>query len=148
MTLCPVCGNEADSTSATCRFCGADIEPRAPEPPPAVTHKIVNIEQGRPLVETALRRMENELLLARSERVRVVTLIHGYGSSGKGGKIRKECRKVLEHLLQKNLINQVIAGEDFRKRTGPGKALLKRYPDLQGKCAADFSNRGITIVVL
>ena len=148
MIPCAVCGNEADSTSSTCRFCGAGIEPLASEPEATVTHKVVNIEQGRPLVETALRRMENELLLAKSERVRVVTLIHGYGSSGKGGKIRKECRKVLDHLLQKNLINQVIAGENFRKRTGPGKALLRRYPDLLPKCAADFSNRGITIVVL
>ena len=148
MILCPVCGNEADSSNATCRFCGAEIEPAEPERQPATIHRIVNIERGRPLVETALRQMENELRRAKSARVRVVTLIHGYGSSGKGGRIRTECRKVLDHLLQQNQVNQVIAGEDFRKRTGPGKALLKRYPELLGTCASDFSNRGVTIVVL
>lgn len=149
MTICSVCGNEAESTEAACPFCGAGIKPAPSAAKPAdAGHRIVNIEHGRPLVETALRKMEQELARARTESVRVVTLIHGYGSSGKGGKIRTECRKVLDHLLQQNRINMVIPGEDFRKRFGPGKALLKRYPELERNCASDFSNPGITIVVI
>ena len=95
-----------------------------------------------------MKMMENELARARADKVRVLTLIHGYGSSGKGGKIRTECRKVLDHLAKKNSINQIIAGETFRKRTGPGKALLQRFPQLERDCASDFSNPGVTIVVL
>ena len=100
------------------------------------------------MVETALKKMKNELARARADRVRVVTLIHGYGSSGKGGKIRTECRDLLDHMSSEKKINQLIFGEEFRKRTGPGKALLKRFPQLERDCSSDFSNPGVTIVVL
>jgi len=124
------------------------LETTSADPAPGIPHRIVNIERGRPLVETALKQMENELARARTDRVRVVTLIHGYGSSGKGGKIRMECRKVLDQLSRRKKINFAIAGEEFRKRTGPGKALLHRFPHLERDCASDFSNPGVTIVVI
>lgn len=147
MSVCHVCGNEIGLNDAACRFCGTS-QKSAADPPSTIGHRIINIEYGRPLVETALRKMESELTRARSDSVRVVTLIHGYGSSGKGGRIRTECRKVLDHLSRQKKINQTIAGEEFRKRTGPGKALLQRFPHLERDCASDFSNPGVTIVVL
>ena len=114
----------------------------------AELHRIVNLEQGRPLVETALRKMDNELRRAQAEKLRVLTLIHGYGSSGRGGRIRRECRKVLDHLVEQKQINSFIAGESFKKRTGAGKALLKRYGQLEQSCRSDFGNPGVTIVLL
>ena len=147
MSECSVCGNETSSLGV-CPFCGAVLERMTTGSVAAVNHRIVNIEHGRPLVETALKKMESALSRARTDRVRVVTLIHGYGSSGKGGRIRTECRKVLDHLNRQKKLNQIIAGEEFRKRTGPGKALLKRFPHLEHDCASDFANPGVTIVVL
>lgn len=149
MMICPICGNETESSNATCPFCGSAIEVAKAEKTSAdVIHRIINIEQGRPLVETALKRMEQELLRAGAEQVQVVTLIHGYGSSGKGGKIRTECRKVLDYFVQQKTINAAIPGESFRKRSGAGKALLHRYPHLEQCCSSDFSNPGITVIVL
>ena len=148
MSPCSVCGNEIELGEATCRFCGAAQEDVSTETAPPIPHRTVNIERGRPLVEMALRNMEIELVRARSDRVRIVTLIHGYGSSGKGGRIRTECRKVLDHMAREKRINHAIAGEEFRKRTGPGKALLQRFPHLEQDCASDFSNPGVTIVVI
>lgn len=148
MSPCPVCGNDIILTEVACKFCGASLETTSADPAPGIPHRIVNIERGRPLVETALKQMENELARARTDRVRVVTLIHGYGSSGKGGRIRMECRKVLDQLSRRKKINFAIAGEEFRKRTGPGKALLHRFPHLERDCASDFSNPGVTIVVI
>ncbi|RZW26460.1 MAG: hypothetical protein EX260_01215 [Desulfobulbaceae bacterium] len=148
MSLCIVCGNEIPVDDVVCPFCGAAQQSAADNFDETVTHRIVNIERGRPVVETALKKMENELLRARTDRVMVVTLIHGYGSSGKGGRIRTECRKLLDQMNSEKKINQLIVGEQFRKRTGPGKALLKRFPQLEDDCASDFSNPGVTIVVL
>ena len=85
MSPCPVCGNDIILTDVACKFCGAPLETASADPAPDIPHRIVNIERGRPLVDTALKQMENELARARTDRVRVVTLIHGYGSSGKGG---------------------------------------------------------------
>jgi hypothetical protein len=146
--MCSVCGNEILVDDSACPFCGAARKSAADTQEKGVLHRIVNIERGRPLVETALKMMEIELARARADRVRVVTLIHGYGSSGKGGRIREECRKLLDHMSIEKKINQFIAGEVFRKRTGPGKSLLQRFPQLEHGCASDFSNPGVTIVVL
>ena len=148
MPLCTVCGNEILTDDTVCPFCGAAAGSTGGSIKKRVTHRTVNIERGRPVVETALKKMENELLRARADQVRVVTLIHGYGSSGKGGKIRTECRKLLDHMYSEKKINQLIVGEEFRKRMGPGKALLKRFPQLERECTSDFSNPGVTIVVL
>lgn len=148
MALCPVCGNETAEDNPVCGFCGCSQEVAAADSAPAKAHRVINIERGRPIVETALKKMENELARARSEKVRVITLIHGYGSSGKGGRIRTECRKVLDHLGRQKKINLAIEGEEFRKRTGPGKELLRRFPGLERDCASDFANPGVTIIVL
>lgn len=146
--LCPMCGNEGGADHGGCRFCGASFT-KQPEPPvQTILHRIVNLEQGRPLVDTALRKMDNELRRAQAEGVRVVTLIHGYGSSGRGGRIRTECRKVLDQLVEQKRLNSTIAGETFSKRRGAGKALVKRFAQIEQSCSSDFGNHGITIVVL
>lgn len=149
MRLCPVCGNEEQCSSQTCRFCGSDLEEQKSFlPVQPVVHKTVNLEQGRPLVETALKRLEQEISVARSQNVRVLTLIHGYGSSGKGGSIRVECRKLLAYLVQQNKLNGCIHGEKFNKRSGAGKALLRRFPGIEQSCGADFRNPGVSIAIL
>lgn len=149
MEICPVCGNDVDPSTRSCMFCGSEFEPhQGPQKQPAILHKTINLEQGRPLVETAMKKLELELGVARSENVRVVTLIHGYGSSGKGGTIRVECRKMLGHLVQQKRLNSYISGEEFDKRSGPGKALLRRFPGLAQSCHSDFNNPGVSIAIL
>jgi hypothetical protein len=85
---------------------------------------------------------------AKRNRVDVVTLIHGYGSSGKGGVIRTECRKSLDFMKAKGLVNDFICGEDFNKRSAPIKNLLRRYPELSSHRYINRENRGITLVIL
>jgi hypothetical protein len=82
---CEVCGNEVAFGINRCPFCDADIE--LIQPQQRIEHRIVNLEKGMPLVEQALARLATELEQARLERCRLLTLIHGYGSSGRGGKI-------------------------------------------------------------
>ena len=48
----------------------------------------LNLEQGRPSVDRALGWLEAELEAARRMNTPLMKLIHGYGSSGKGGRIR------------------------------------------------------------
>lgn len=61
----------------------------------AISMKELNLEQGMPTVDTALRWLEAELHAARKMGRPGLKLIHGYGSSGTGGKIRTACRKYL-----------------------------------------------------
>jgi hypothetical protein len=122
--------------------------PSRSSPAAAIFHKVVNLETGRPFVETALRKLEIELADARQQNLRVLTVIHGYGSSGKGGVIGVECRKFLEYLKNRGEINTFIPGEDFRQKSGPTRNLLRRFPRLADNVNLNKGNRGITLVVL
>ena len=149
MIPCPTCGNKVDAGLSRCVFCDTALKDSTDTiVKPGIMHRIVNLEYGRPVVESALKRMHNELEQAKIDGVRVVTLIHGYGSSGRGGVIRVECRKILDYLVQQRKLNTVINGEDFYRRSGAGKDLLRRFPELEQACASDFNNPGVSIVVL
>lgn len=99
-------------------------------------------------MEQALQRLQHQITSARLEQISVLTLIHGYGSSGKGGSIRTECRKILEYLLSQGEITAVIPGEDFNRRLGSVKHLLHRFPELSRHPHLNNKNKGITLVVL
>ncbi len=118
-----------------------------PEKPP-FSQKTVNLEQGLPTVQQALERLDIALKSARSEQISVLTLIHGYGSTGKGGVIRFECRKTLDYLKSRGELSVVIHGEDFSHRYGAVKQLLHRFPKLSNHTHLNRRNRGITLVVL
>jgi len=148
MAVCQVCGNEISGSSLSCRFCGSKQGGVHLSKSQRFVHKTVNLEQGRPVVEAALQKLDEALEDAVKNGVRVMTLIHGYGSSGKGGLIRLECRKNLDFLKSRGRIHDYIAGEEFSRRFGPTKFLLQRYPQLVEDKNINKGNRGITLVVL
>ena len=52
----------------------------------------LNLELGRPDAAEAIRRLAAEVEAARKMGTPAMKLIHGYGSSGKGGRLRTACR--------------------------------------------------------
>ncbi len=146
MTLCHVCGNEIETGSLTCRFCANEQQGHFP-PKTLFRQKTVNLERGRPSAETALRRLTLEIGTARREGVHLLTLIHGYGSSGQGGVIREECRKALDYMRLKKEICDYIPGEEYSSKAGPAKALIRRYPQIGRDKNLKIKNPGITVVI-
>ena len=146
-TLCQVCGNDIDLGNSLCRFCGTPQEGGSFPAKPPFRRKIINLKQGHPSLESALRRLTVELDAARREGVQVLILIHGYGSSGKGGVIREECRKSLEYMRSRKEIDNFVPGEGGGK-SGPVRALLRRFPQLSSEKTFKIANPGLTIVVL
>lgn len=149
MTPCMVCGNEIKPASTICPFCGSEQQQIAQSGSPReFKQRTVNLEYGRPLVASALARLNQELASARAAGVRVLTIIHGYGSSGKGGAIREECRRSLDFLAHNGEISTVIPGEEFNRKAGPTRNLLRRYPGLAADDNLGRNNPGITLVIL
>lgn len=109
---------------------------------------VINLEEGRPTVETARLRMQNELDVARRKGIKAVKLIHGYGSSGVGGVLRDELQKELRQAAQNGTIHALIVGEDWRISDEITWALLKRFPEWKNDRDLGRNNRGISIVVL
>ncbi len=141
--LCEVCGNELDNAVGCCPFCGAKraATPRRLGGP---QYRVVNLEKGMPLVHEALSRLQLEIEAARRQGCRALVFIHGYGSSGKGGAIRKEVRRQLGYMLDRHQLNDVLPGEEIDPRTGRGRHLLRRFPFM----AVYFrhANPGVTLV--
>ncbi len=148
MSLCHVCGNAIDTGSLRCQYCNSKQESsgQSLSSKTKFSQKSVNLEQGLPTVEQALSRLKRELESARHERIRILTLIHGYGSTGKGGAICLECRKTLAYLASLGEIHTVIHGEDFNRRHGSTKHLLSRFHDLSHHPHLNNNNKGITLV--
>jgi hypothetical protein len=110
--------------------------------------KIVNLEEDRPTVNVGLLRLDRAIASARAERVAVIKLIHGYGSSGVGGRLREEVWMALDRFKRNGMIADFISGEDFRISNEASWGLLKRDKTLMEVRDLGRGNRGITIVIL
>ena len=145
---CQICGNKSSVANSICPYCGAVADEPDIFEKTVFIHKTVNLEAGRPVVEVAMNRCREVIDDAIRNKVSVITFIHGYGSSGKGGVIRSECRQALEYMKNKRVISDYVAGEDFYKRSGRVRALLQRYSALTKDRNLNQGNQGITLVIL
>lgn len=57
--------------------------------------RMLKIERGMPSVDSARRDLITAIANARRDGVAIIKIIHGYGSSGVGGKLRIALRKSL-----------------------------------------------------
>ncbi|MCE7530724.1 Smr/MutS family protein [Polynucleobacter sp. IMCC 29146] len=130
---CPQCGGERQ-VMGVCRLCGsADV-------PEAITETLIfDLELGAPLVEEAIAKFEQYLGVASNAGFKTMLVIHGYGSSGKGGEIRKILRDNLEHNFYSDRIVDYYPGEDLKEGNESYTQLLKRRPSLQ-KQKKQFKN--------
>src|SRR6266536_2369348 len=92
--------------------------------------KTLNIEQSLPTLEEARRQVIDEIRRAKREGVRVLKIIHGYGSSGKGGALCVGLRKSFKLRKKEGVIRDFIAGEDFSIFNPTVLALLDAVPEL------------------
>ncbi|MGD9948611.1 MAG: Smr/MutS family protein [Desulfobulbus sp.] len=145
--ICPVCGNEVAFGHKTCPFCGSPCQTEGVTAS-GILHRQINLERGKPLVQQALDRLESELVTSRSLGCKVLTLIHGYGSSGIGGAIKEAVLRQLQFLQYQDRIKNMIPGEHFEGRSGRGRQLLRQYPFLADHRDLNRANPGITLVIL
>jgi hypothetical protein len=101
-----------------------------------------------PLVREALQRLDREIASARGERVSLLKVIHGYGSSGVGGDIRVAVQKRLHELVESGGIRGRIFGEEFSKSNDQTWRLLQAQPELKSDPDLGRRNLGITIVLV
>ncbi len=74
---------------------------------------VVNLEEGMPTVDLALRRLQAAITTHKRKGATVLKIIHGYGSSGIGGKIKFQAHKFLRQMVTRKEIVNYIPGEEF-----------------------------------
>ena len=107
-----------------------------------------NVEAGLPTLDEARRLVIEEIKQAKRAGARVLKVIHGYGSSGKGGALCIGLRKSFGLRKKEAVIKDFIAGEDFSIFDATTLDLLEAVPELRADPDLNATNEGITIVWL
>jgi hypothetical protein len=108
----------------------------------------IDIEYGMPTVDVAMPLLTERLRSLKKSGVKAVKIIHGYGSTGKGGRLRKATLTLLDELKKSGSIKEFIGGEQWSKFELRTLTLIDRTPQLYKDQDLERSNRGITIVFL
>ena len=111
-------------------------------------YKIVNIKKDFPDSEYAIFLMEKEIEFAKKEGINVVVFVHGYGSSGNGGKIKKEVENRLLKLKKENIIKTFVAGDRWSDTSNDVKLICDVAPELSISSQVRNINSGVTIVLI
>src|SRR5438093_10811117 len=110
--------------------------------------KTFNVEAALPTLDEARRQIIDEIRRAKREGVRVLKIIHGYGSSGKGGTLCVGLRKSVVLRKKEGVIKDFIAGEAFSIFNPTVLALLEAVPELRDDPELNATNEGVTILWL
>ena len=143
IALCPECGNSR-GVFHECPHCGT-------ETPPHLTVDTVelNIKVGNPTVEEALDQLTQKIRSLQALGVKAVILIHGYGSSGEGGHIKRGLHAALESNRYADRVDDYYFGEQVVFGTQACEALLKQRPGLKQYLRRfKAGNAGMTVLLL
>ena len=110
--------------------------------------RTINLETGKPTSLEAIKRLMAEIPNSKKLGFRVVKLIHGYGSSGTGGRIRIETRKYLQRQADAGQIKLFVPGESFSIFDEGTRAVLSACDELRRDHDLERHNNGVTFVLL
>lgn len=106
----------------------------------------INLEEGMPFVDEAMDMLKNKIKRCRQNNMRCLYIIHGYGSSGKGGAIRVKVRKWLDSQLKSGKIKACVFGEEFNVVDDTSRSLNERFSGLEELMR--IHNHGVTVIEL
>lgn len=110
--------------------------------------RIINIEAGRPTVADARACLSQGLRNAKAMRYQAAKIIHGYGSSGKGGAIKADVQRTLQQMRASGQVRAYVRGEDFSPFDPSARMIVERCPQMARDCDYNRQNEGVTIVLL
>ena len=109
---------------------------------------VVSVKAGMPTVEEARAKLKTEIDKARQAGTAALKIIHGYGSTGVGGRLRGAIRKSLRKRKKEGLIRCFVAGEEWDIFAESTRLVLEECPELRRDPDLGRYNEGITVVLL
>jgi hypothetical protein len=108
----------------------------------------VNIKYDNPSVSDAIKRVTFAIHNAKRLGFKSVKFIHGYGSTGKGGKICVKVREYLQNQKERGVIRNWIPGDNFTIFNPPVLEAFRACDELRRDPDLERHNNGVTFVVL
>jgi DNA-nicking Smr family endonuclease len=110
---------------------------------------VINLEAGGPSAEEALERLTSQVRAASEAGIRALIVIHGYGSSGSGGKIKWVVRDALENNYFSDRVDEYYFGEDLAFGSTGYQVVIKRRSSLKPHLSQfKIGNAGMTVLLL
>lgn len=106
----------------------------------------INIKEDMPVAAEAMRRLQDSITRFKHDKYNIVLVVHGYGSTGKGGVICEKARRWLRAQERGGKVKQVIFGEDFTLYNFNALALKNKCRELEPLLRV--CNTGVTVVEL
>ena len=110
--------------------------------------KRINIKDDHPPVDVAVSRALSEIECSKLQNEPFLKIIHGYGSGGVGGEIKKQLHVELNSLKKSKKIFDYIKGENFQSNHPLYESAIKASPELILDQDLVNLNSGITLIVL
>lgn len=110
--------------------------------------KKINIKEDFPACDIAIFNLSKEIFYAKSMGIEVLKVIHGYGSHGRGGEIKKAVKEYLTLCQRKKEIKFFIRGEEWSDFNEKVRFLQENYPSLIIDEDIKNINSGITVIYL
>jgi len=140
---CQECGNSRGMLGE-CRQCGSEELPH-----PHSDTMVLNLKFDSPSAEEALDRLTIGLRRASEVGIKAIILIHGYGASGEGGKIKWAVHDALENNYFSDRVDEYHFGEQAAFGSEAYHALLRRRPGLKAYLKHfKEGNAGMTVLIL
>lgn len=109
---------------------------------------VINLKENSPPLDLALAQIEIEIEQASFAGEKVLKILHGYGSHGRGGIILIESRKLLSNMKKQGRIQDFFFGDRWNIFDERTKRLIMQTKTLADDEDLNKNNPGITIVVL
>jgi hypothetical protein len=110
--------------------------------------RTINLETGLPTADEALKRLSEAIDQAKKDGVKAIKVIHGYGSSGKGGVLRQRVQKSLVNRRNQGKIRACVFGDKWDAFEDVTRNVLDQCPELRRDSDLNRGNEGISIVLL
>ncbi|WP_231968471.1 Smr/MutS family protein [Polynucleobacter necessarius] len=119
-------------------------------PPHVISDTVeLNIKRGNLSVEEALDNLAAKIRELQELGIKTIVLIHGYGSSGKGGHIKRAVHDALENNCYADRVEEYCFGEMVPYASPVYQSLIKQRPGLK-QFLRHFkaANAGMTVLLL
>lgn len=110
--------------------------------------EVANIEKYMPTVYQAEILVKNNLEMYRHKGEKAFKIIHGYGSTGKGGALRTGIRRYLDQLKKAKIIADYVAGENWTAFDETTRKVLDLDDSFRKDKDLGQMNAGITVIVI
>jgi len=110
--------------------------------------RVVNIKKDNPNSDYALFLLDEEIKYSRAVGNRIIIVIHGYGSHGKGGVIKEAVKNYLPLLKKKHVITDYVFGENWGNINESTVRMTLICPQLMVDENLHGNNSGVSVILV